>query len=48
MQRILAEDVPSPILYFRRGTECWNAQLHEYDVNDINKWYNAHQWRFER
>ncbi len=48
MQSILAEEVPSPILYFRRGTECWNAQLHEYDVNDINKWYNAHQWRFER
>ena len=44
MQRILAEDVPSPILYFRRGTECWNADLHEYDVNDLNRWYNAHEW----
>ena len=44
MQHILAEDVPSPILYFRRGTECWNDRLHEYDVNDLNRWYNAHEW----
>lgn len=44
MQHILAEDVPAPIIYFRRGTECWNDKLHEYNVNDVNRWYNAHEW----
>ncbi len=44
MQRILAEEAPSPILYFRQGTECWNTRLHEYHANDINPYYNAHEW----
>jgi len=47
MQAILAEEVPSPIIYFRRATECWNSRLHGYDPNDINRWDNAHLWWVE-
>lgn len=48
MQHILAEEVPSPILYFRQGTECWNTRLHEYHADDINPYYNAHEWWVDR
>lgn len=48
MQRILAEEVPSAIIYFRSGTWCWNKRLHEFNINDINRYYNAHEWWVER
>ncbi len=48
MQRILAEDVPAPILYFRQGTGCWNTRLHEFEWNDIDEKWNAEKWWVER
>ena len=48
MQQILAEDVPAPILYFRRGTWCWRDRVHEFEPNDINRYDNAHMWWVER
>ncbi|UCC64643.1 MAG: hypothetical protein JSV36_06250, partial [Anaerolineae bacterium] len=48
MQRIVAEDVASPILYFRNTTTCWNQRLHERDPNANNTTWNAHLWWVER
>jgi peptide/nickel transport system substrate-binding protein len=48
MQRILAEEVPAPILYFRRTTNCWNKRLHEYDPNAVDIRGNAHEWWVDR
>jgi peptide/nickel transport system substrate-binding protein len=48
MQRILAEEVPAPILWFRRTTYCWNQRLHEFDPNAINTKGNAHEWWVEK
>ena len=48
MQRILAEDVPAPILYFRQGTGCWNTRLHEFEWNDIDEKWNAEKWWVDR
>jgi hypothetical protein len=48
MQKILAEDVPAPILYFRRATACWNKRLHERDPNANNVKWNAHDWWVEK
>jgi peptide/nickel transport system substrate-binding protein len=48
MQRIVAEDVGSPILYFRNTTTCWNKRLHERDPNANNTTWNAHLWWVER
>jgi len=48
MQRILAEDVPAPILYFKQGTGCANKRVHEIHINDIENGYNSHEWWVER
>jgi peptide/nickel transport system substrate-binding protein len=48
MQQILAEEVPAPILWFRRGTKCWNQRLHEFYANDIDERLNVHEWWVER
>jgi peptide/nickel transport system substrate-binding protein len=48
MQRILAEDVPAPILYFRQGTGCWNTRLHEFEWNDLDEKWNAEKWWVDR
>jgi peptide/nickel transport system substrate-binding protein len=48
IQRILAEEVPAPILYFRNTTTCWNKRLHERDPNANNTTWNAHEWWVER
>ena len=48
MQRIVAEDVGGPILYFRMTTACWNKRLHERDPNANNTVWNAHEWWVER
>ncbi|MGA9350496.1 MAG: peptide-binding protein [Anaerolineae bacterium] len=48
MQRIVAEDVPSPILYFRQATDCWNKRLHEYNPNAVDIRWNSYQWWVER
>jgi peptide/nickel transport system substrate-binding protein len=48
MQKILAQDVPAPILYFRKGTDCWNKRLHEYDPNPVESRWNAYSWWVER
>jgi peptide/nickel transport system substrate-binding protein len=48
MQRIVAEDVPAPILYFRMTLACWNKRLHEYDPNANNTVWNVHKWWVER
>jgi peptide/nickel transport system substrate-binding protein len=48
MQRIVAEDVPGPILYFRMTLACWNKRLHEYDPNANNIVWNVHKWWVER
>jgi peptide/nickel transport system substrate-binding protein len=48
MQRILAEDVPAPILYFRQGTGCWNTRFHEFEWNDIDEKWNAEKWWVDR
>jgi peptide/nickel transport system substrate-binding protein len=48
MQRILAEEVPAPILYFRQGTGCWNKRLHEFGWNDIDHHWNSESWWVER
>jgi len=48
MQRIVAEDLPAPILYFRMTTTCWNKRLHERDPNANNTTWNAHLWWVER
>jgi peptide/nickel transport system substrate-binding protein len=48
MQRIVAEDVPAPILYFRNGTGCWNKRLHEFEWNAVDYLYNSYEWWVER
>jgi peptide/nickel transport system substrate-binding protein len=48
MQRIVAEDVPAPILYFRNGTGCWNKRLHEFEYNAVDIRWNSHQWWVEK
>ncbi len=35
MQHILAQQVPAPIIYFRRNTVCWNKRVHGLDPNTI-------------
>jgi peptide/nickel transport system substrate-binding protein len=47
-QQILAEEVPSPIIYFRRTTRCWNGRLYEHDPNAIDWKWNADRWWVER
>ena len=47
MQEILAEEVPAPILYFRRGTGCWNKRLHEFEFNAIDNYYHPAEWWLE-
>jgi len=47
MQNILAEEVPAPIIYFRRTTACWNTRLHEHDPNAISTRGNAFEWWVE-
>jgi peptide/nickel transport system substrate-binding protein len=44
MQQILAEEVPAPIIYFRRTTACWNTRLHEHDPNAISTRGNSYEW----
>ena len=44
VQRILAEEVPAPIIYFRRSTACWNKRVHGLDPNAIDTRGNAHEW----
>ena len=48
MQRILAEEVPAPILYFRQGTGCWNKRLHGFSWNDLDHKWNAETWWVDR
>jgi peptide/nickel transport system substrate-binding protein len=48
MQHILAEDVPAPILWFRRTTACWNERLHEFSPNAIDTRGSAHGWWVDR
>ncbi len=48
MQKILAQDVPAPILYFREGTNCWNKRLHEYDPNTVQTRWNIEEWWVDR
>jgi peptide/nickel transport system substrate-binding protein len=48
MQRLLAEDVPAPIIYFRQGTGCWNTRLHGFEWNDIDEKWNAEKWWVDR
>jgi peptide/nickel transport system substrate-binding protein len=49
MQRLLAEDVPAPIIYFRQGTGCWNVRLHEFKFNALeSERWNAEDWWVDR
>jgi ABC-type transport system substrate-binding protein len=48
MQRILAEEVPAPILYFRQGTGCWNKRLHGFSWNSLDHKWNAETWWVDR
>ena len=47
-QQILAEEVPAPIIYFRRTTRCWNGRLHEHDPNAIDWKWNVNRWWVDR
>jgi peptide/nickel transport system substrate-binding protein len=47
-QQILADEVPAPIIYFRRTTRCWNNRLHEHEPNAIDWKWNVNRWWVER
>jgi peptide/nickel transport system substrate-binding protein len=44
MQQILAQEVPAPILYFRRSTVCGNERVHGVVPNAIDIRGNAFEW----
>jgi peptide/nickel transport system substrate-binding protein len=48
VQQIIAEEVPAPILYFRRSTVCYNDRVHEIYPNAIDIRGYAHEWWVER